>query len=152
MMKKRSNTKLNLILAVFFLLIGIALCVVTVIFFKNYYQDKSRCTEKIQAIVIGYKYIPPATDEDDADYRPIIEYEVDNKTYTKILTNYLKRPKEGSYITIYYNPTNPNDIFFEENTGFYLAPIGSTVFSIAGLALVYSAIREHKNKGTIYFE
>ena len=151
-MRRYSNTVHLTIMAVFFWGFGIALIIATVFFFIDYKQDKANCTEKIKALVVDYKYIPPVDEEDDGDYRPIIEYEVNNTTYTKTLTNYPKNPKEGSFITIYYNPNNPEEIFYEDNTGLFMAPIGSAIFTVAGVFLTYLAIREHKKNKQNYYE
>ncbi len=143
-MKRYSTTLHFSIMAFFFLAFGIALIVATVVFFKDYKHDKANCTEKVKALVVDYEYDPPEDEDEEGTYRPVIEYKIDGKTYKKILKNYSKKPSEGNYITIYYNPNNPEEIFFKENTGLIIAPIGSTVFTIAGIILTCLAIREFK--------
>lgn len=139
---KKNSILFDAVFSLVFLGFGIALICVTVMFFKDYKQDKAKCTEKIKALVISYEYAPPVDSEDDADYRPVVEYEYNGKTYTKTLVNYSKTPKEGSYIVIYINPENPNEIFFKDNTGLILAPIGSAIFATVGIFFTIKLIKD----------
>ena len=151
-MQRKSGFKIFVIMAIVFLTFGIALTIATVFFFKNYNEDKNKCTEKIQALVIDYEYVPPASDEDKGSYHPIIEYEYNGETYTKTLVNYSKNPKEGSFITIFINPNNPKEIFFEDNTGLIMAPIGSAIFTVSGIFFVYMAVKERKKDKQLIYE
>lgn len=147
---KKNNIWFDAIFAIAFLGFGIALIFASVKFFKDYNHDKKDCTQKVKAQVIDYEYSPPIDDEDEGSYHPVVEYKIDGKTYRKTLINYSKEPKEGTYITIYCNPKNPEEIFFKENTGLYMAPIGSTIFTLVGgvfTVKIFIDIKRNKNSG-----
>ena len=146
---KKNSILFDVVFSLVFLGFGIALVCVTVKFFKDYKQDKAKCTEKVKALVINYEYEPPIDDEDDGNYYPIIEYEYNGETYTKTLVNYSENPKRGSFITIFINPNNPEEIFFEKNTGLYIAPICSAIFSTVGIFFTVKLIKDLKQNKRI---
>ena len=72
-------------------------------------------------------------------YAEIVEYVVDGVTYSAQNTTSSNHPKsKGSKITITYNPSNPNEYVFPQNTvGFSVVLfVLGVAFGFAGIALI----------------
>ena len=139
---------IGIILGVILLLMGIAVTVVTVIAYKNYFYGKANFVP-IDAVVVDYhqtEHEGSGTEPSYYMYTPIVEFEVEGVKYRVHSAVYAKRPsaKIGDIIKIRYNKENPNDVIFEKDSSLVIGTIGSLAFTIGGLALLAIEIKRIK--------
>ena len=118
------------------------------------YVQKQKTFVNIMAEVVAYDAkmgiwsLGRGFDEDDT-YVPIVEYEVEGKTYTEPLGSYQYPPRYrlGALVPIKYNPNDPTEIFDQLDISFIWLYVGSLVLFVVGIVLFVKS-KKMPNKNT----
>ena len=142
--KEINNPKVGVIFGIIFALIGVGLIIFSFINIKNY-NEKNKTFIEVNATVIDYK---DTYDEDGDLLRAIIvEYEVDGTNYRKTSSSSTTNPETlGSTVKVKYNPNDPKDIIWPNDTSNIILPIVGGVFTIVGIIFTVVSIKMVKNK------
>ena len=132
--KKLNKIPKNInVLAILLLIIGLVLeAYVFSLGIKNILENTKYTT--ISANVVGYSDLDNNTSEE------VLEYEVENKVYKKVLINKKNEPNGlGSTVMIKYQNNNPENIIWMDTNMHILPTISGTLFLILGLYLFYKS-------------
>ncbi len=94
-------------------------------------------------------YIPGDSDSDleRYEYKAIIEYTYDGKTYSNIESpEYDSSMNEGDTLTLYINPDNPEDIRTDSSGAVIFIVIGAVILLAGVGGLGYSVYKKIKSK------
>lgn len=134
-------------IARFFIPVGLIFIVFGIFIFTINLKNQDYI--KIEALVIDVKEEQDITTDGDGNhitttYNVTLNYIVDGSEYTGTLDNVSKH-KVGDTMSIYYNPTNPNQI---TETKSLILPIAIIIAGIAsltgGIISAVNAIKRHK--------
>ncbi len=136
--------KKGLIMGVLALLIGIGLLVYSYFTIKSY-NEKNKTFVETESTVVDYQY---DTNEEGQELRAIIvEYIVDGRTYKKESTSFSTITESiGDKVMIKYDPRNPSDAIWKNDSSNIFIPIVGGVFVIGGILIFVNYIKQHKKK------
>lgn len=139
--------KKGLIMGVLALLIGIGLLVYSYFTIKTYNEKNSTYVET-ESTVVDYQY---DTNEEGQELRAIIvEYVVDGRKFKKESTSFSTITKSiGDKVMIKYDPRNPSDAIWKNDSSNIFIPILGGVFVIAGILIFANYIKQNKNRKRI---
>lgn len=122
---------------------GIALLYFSFSSIKTYNEKNATFVETISRVV-DYKY------DDEGLQAIVVEYVVDGQTYQKVSNSYSNMPKSiGTEVSIKYNPNNPQDAIWTSDSTNIILPIIGVVFTLAGIIVVISSIKNGKKQTMI---
>ncbi len=103
---------------IYLILIGLLFCTIGTMFGCSYDMKRLRCTEGIQATLIGYEehYIKEYSIQKERSYsHPVFEYEYGEVPYKETSTSGTNNAvgTVGKSYTIYIDPDDPSDFYFE---------------------------------------
>ena len=129
-----------IVMGIIFFLAGIGIGIFTVHKINDYKEHNKTYTE-IVSKVVNYKY------NDEHTLRAIIiEYEVDGTTYQKASNTYSKFPKKiGTEVKIKYNPSNPKEMIWSNDSDNIVLPIVSVAITLIGVFLIALGIKIPKD-------
>lgn len=135
----------GMLVGVGFLIIGVVLTSIDVIFIILHKKKRKRCSVEIVATIVEtLRYRKRGGDGPEHYYYAVYEYQYNGVTYnneSKMGTNGC--PKIGKLRTIYLNPENPEE-YIEKRFLTYLhivvVTVISGVFSFIGLMLILAGI------------
>ncbi len=135
----------GMLVGVVFLIIGVVLTSIDVIFIILHKKKRKRCSVEIVATIVEtLRYWKRGGDGPEHYYYAVYEYQYNGVTYnneSKMGTNGC--PKIGKLRTIYLNPENPEE-YIEKRFLTYLhivvVTVISGVFSFIGLMLILAGI------------
>lgn len=129
----------GILFGVLFIVVGVALLIYAVKTISSY-NEKSQTYQEVIGYVIDYDY------NNDGLRSIIVEYQVNGKTYKKISNEYSDNPRTiGSEITLKYNPNNPVDAIWINDSTNVILPVFGGIFSLAGALITIKAIIKVKN-------
>ena len=110
----------------------------------NEYKEKDAKFIEITSKVIDY-------DRNSDDLEAIIvEYVVDGQTYTMTSNTYSSNPKDiGESVSIKYNPEDPSDAIWTNDSTNIVLPIASVVFMLAGVVIIVTGVKKGKKENVI---
>jgi len=130
----------EILLGLIFMVAGIGLLFFAVSTIKTYNEKKSTFIETTSKVV-DYKY------NNEGLQAIIVEYIVDGQNYQKISNSYSNMPKRiGTEVSIKYNPENPGDAIWSNDSTNIVMPIAGALFNIVGIALIISSIKNSKKQ------
>ena len=135
----------GMLVGVVFLLLGVVLTAINVIFVIFHKKKRKRCSVEIVATIVEtLRYRKLGGNGHEHYYYAVYEYQYNGVTYnsdSKMGTS--GRPKIGKLRTIYLNPENPEE-YIEKRFLTYLhiviLTIMSSVFSFVGLIIILAGI------------
>ena len=137
-----SIDKKALIFGIIAILIGIGLGVYSYFSIKSY-NEKDKLYKEIEAVVVDYNY--QYDDENNTELRAIIvEYLVDGRTYRKESTSYSSIVRSiGDKVYVKYNPNNPSDAIWKNDSSNIFIPIVGGLFVVVGIFIVIKYIKQN---------
>lgn len=140
-----SDSKGLLIGAIVVLIIALGLLAGGIAYTVNM-TNKTKDYVKVDSTVVDIVEVRVSDDDGGMKtlYSEIVEYVVDGKTYSAKNTSASNMPKKkGEKITISYNPSNPSEYVFQENTVMLAAIlfVMGAVFGIVGIVLIRFSIK-----------
>lgn len=121
---------------------GVLFLILSVSNIKTYLEKNKKFTATT-ATVVDYNT------NDEGLYAIVVEYEVDGIKYTKVSSTYSSMPQSiGSEISIKYNPDNPKDAIWKNDSTNIILPIFAVVFTGAGVFMLIYGIKMPKNGST----
>ncbi len=147
--KKKNRTASLIGVGVIIAVFGIIFLVVSLFVTKSNEEFKKNAlttTAVITDIRTDYKRVGGETKKYREAY---VQYTVDGKVYNEMLDYYTTGMSEGQSITVYYNPSNPEDIRgADSDTGIFTA--ASLLFIALGLAItIFNIVRQGGKKKLI---
>ena len=123
-----------------FTLCGVALLFYSFQTIKDYKEKDAKYIE-VSAEVVDYK------ENSEGLLAIIAEYEVDGQKYTKTGSTFSNSPKSiGSRVSVKYNPKNPKDSIWKNDSTNLVLPLVSTGFTLVGLLIFITGILGFKDK------
>ena len=123
-----------------FTLCGVALLFYSFQTIKDYKEKDAKYIE-VSAEVVDYR------ENSEGLLAIIAEYEVDGEKYTKTGSTYSNSPKSiGSKVSVKYNPINPKDSIWKNDSTNLVLPLVSTGFTLVGLLIFITGIFGFKGK------
>lgn len=123
-----------------FTLCGVALLFYSFQTIKDYKEKDAKYIE-VSAEVVDYR------ENSEGLLAIIAEYEVDGEKYTKTGSTYSNSPKSiGSKVSVKYNPINPKDSIWKNDSTNLVLPLVSTGFTLVGLLIFVIGIIGFKGK------
>ena len=134
--------KKGLIMGVLALLVGIGLLVYSYFTIKTYNEKNSTYVET-ESTVVDYKY---DINEEGQELRAIIvEYTVDGRTYKKESGSFSTITESiGSKVMIKYDPINPSDSIWKNDSSNIVIPIVGGAFVICGILIFVNYKKQNK--------
>ena len=128
------------IFGLIFTLCGVALLFYSFQTIKDYKEKDAKYIE-VSAEVVDYR------ENSEGLLAIIAEYEVDGEKYTKTGSTYSNSPKSiGSKVSVKYNPINPKDSIWKNDSTNLVLPLVSTGFTLVGLLIFITGIFGFKGK------
>ena len=123
-----------------FTLCGVALLFYSFQTIKDYKEKDAKYIE-VSAEVVDYK------ENSEGLLAIIAEYEVDGQKYSKTGSTFSNSPKSiGSRVSVKYNPKNPKDSIWKNDSTNLVLPLVSTGFTLVGLLIFITGILGFKDK------
>ena len=123
-----------------FTLCGLALLFYSFQTIKDYKEKDAKYIE-VSAEVVDYR------ENSEGLLAIIAEYEVDGEKYSKTGSTYSNSPKSiGSTVAVKYNPKNPKDAIWKNDSTNLVLPLVSTGFTLVGLLIFITGILGFKDK------
>ena len=123
-----------------FTLCGVALLFYSFQTIKDYKEKDAKYIE-VSAEVVDYK------ENNEGLLAIIAEYEVDGQKYSKTGSTFSNSPKSiGSRVSVKYNPKNPKDSIWKNDSTNLVLPLVSTGFTLVGLLIFITGILGFKEK------
>lgn len=130
------------------ILIGSVFAIMGIVFLINSltiiktYNEKDKIYKETNSVVVDYDY------DAEGSKAIIVEYTVDGQTYRQQSYSYSSSPApQGSQVKIKYNPNNPNDIIWVNDSKTIMFPIVGAVFTVVGIIIIISGIKSGKKGG-----
>lgn len=121
-----------------FIVVGIIMLFFSMKNIKTYNEKKATFTETT-AKVIDYAH------DDEGLQAIIVEYNINGIVYKKQSNVYSNMPKSiGTEVGIYYNPSNPADAIWKNDSTNIIMPLLGGVFTLIGLIFMFFYIKESK--------
>lgn len=122
-----------------FAIIGAALLWFAVSTIKTY-NEKSEIFKPAIATVVDYNQ------NSEGLQAIVVEYEVGGETYRKASNSYSNMPKSiGSTVEIKYNPLNPKDAIWVNDSTNIIMPLVGGLFVLVGFIIIISSVIKIKN-------
>ena len=135
-MNKKSSPILGILISVVFVAVGIGMSIFAINTIKKY-NEKNKTYIEVTAIGVDYDY------DDDNAASLIVEYTVNGVKYRKASNLYTKPAKPlGKEVKIKYNPKNPNDIIWKNDSTNIVLPIAAGIFVLIGVVGISVSIKE----------
>lgn len=133
----------GVLMGIVFVIFGLAFLFFSISSIKSY-NEKSKTYTEITSNVVDYVY-------DNEGLRAIVvEYVVDGETYQKTSDTYTNVPKSiGEQVSIKYNPKNPKDAIWTNDSSNIILPIIGALFTIAGVFVIIISIRKGKTQAML---
>lgn len=129
----------GILFGLIFAIIGGALLWFSVSSIKTY-NDKNETFKPVVATVVDYNQ------NDEGLQAIVVEYEVDGETYRKASNSYSNMPKSiGSTVEVKYNPLNPKDAIWVNDSTNIIMPLIGGVFALIGVIIIISSAIKMKN-------
>ena len=123
-----------------FTLCGVALLFYSFQTIKDYKEKDAKYIE-VSAEVVDYR------ENSEGLLAIIAEYEVDGQKYSKTGSTFSNSPKSiGSRVSVKYNPKNPKDAIWKNDSTNLVLPLVSTGFTLVGLLIFITGILGFKEK------
>lgn len=131
------------IFGLIFTLCGVALLFYSFQTIKTYKEKDAKYIE-VTAEVVDYK------ENSEGLLAIVAEYEVDGEKYSKTGSTFSNSPQSiGSKVAIKYNPINPKDAIWKNDSTNLVLPLVSTGFTLVGLLIFITGILGFKKKNKI---
>ena len=135
------SPKTGVLLGLLFVIVGVALAVFS---FKTItsYNAKNKTYTPVEATVVNYE------ESRDSDgqimYSMVVEYSVDGQVYTKTsnVSSSMRTKSIGDRVDLKYNPSNPGDCIWVNDSTNIVLPIFSGIFVIVGIAATVSSAKK----------
>ena len=128
----------QILLSLLFLIIGVGLLVYSFYRIKDY-NEKNKIFEETEARVVDHEH------QDEDNYAIVVEYTVDGNTYRKTSSTSTNHPKSiGTIVKIKYNPENPEDMIWSNDSTNIIVPIVGVLFAGIGVYGIIYSIKESK--------
>ena len=126
-----------------FVVVGACLLFFSVKTISEYKEKNAKFTET-SSIVVDYDR------NSDGLEAIIVEYVVDGQTYTMTSNTYSSNPKDlGESVSIKYNPEDPSDAIWTNDSTNIVLPIASVVFMVVGIVIMVSGIKKSKKQNVV---
>lgn len=123
-----------------FAVVGIGLLLFSVSTIKNY-NEKNKTYTETTSVVVDYAY------DDEGLEAIIVEYKVNGVSYKKQSNSYSNMPKsKGTQVKIKYNPDDPSDAIWVNDSTNIVLPLVGGVFALVGIIIVVSSAKKMKNQ------
>ena len=133
----------GVLFGIVFSIIGIFLIFFSIKTIKEY-KEKNETYVETTAVVIDYDM------NSDGLEAIIVEYTVNGEAYKKVSNIYSNNPKDiGSSVSVKYNPNNPKDAIWTNDSINVILPISGVLFTGIGIFVVISSIKKSKNQKLI---
>ncbi len=130
-----TNSTQSILVGLIILIVGICLLVFSISNIKSYNEKNKTYIETVSKVV-DYQY------NSEREKAAVVEYEVNGVTYEATHNTYSKNPiPRGSKIKLKYNPNDPNDVIWVNDTSNVLFPIVGGLFTLIGLVVTISNIK-----------
>lgn len=104
------------------------------------YNKKNSEFRQVTGQVVDYNY------NDDGLQAIIVEYTVDGQSYRKTSNSYSNMPKStGTEVDLKYNPTNPKDAIWVNDSTNIVMPLAGGLFALVGIVVIVIAAKKMKN-------
>lgn len=128
------------VIGLLFFVIGIALLIYSYSTITEYKEKDSSYIETT-SVVVDYDY------DSDGLQAIIVEYTVEGVVYRKTSNTYSNNPKDvGSEVSIKYNPTDPNDMIWTNDSTNVILPVCGVLFSVVGAVVLITSLRKKKEQ------
>ena len=128
-----------LIMGLIFTTAGIIMIFFSISTIKTYNEKNEKYIET-NATVVDYAY------DNDGLQAIIVEYSVNRQKYRKQSNSYSNMPKSiGTEVSIKYNPNNPQDAIWTNDSTNIILPILASIFTIVGIIIVIKALKDLQN-------
>lgn len=128
-------------------LVGVIMCIVRA-------NQVSRCSQIVSGLVVGHELqTSTETERDDngierirekSMYHTVYSYKISDREYEMVskIGSSTKTPKNGTTVTVFYNPSNEQDFYVKEeslgnNLGLVFVAIGAIIIVVALFILQY---------------
>ena len=129
----------------FFIPLGLFLTIFGVIAFIIIFNSQNYI--EIEATVLNVEEVQEVSDDGDGTitvYNATVSYVVGSEEYQKELDN-VSKCKTGDKITIYYNPSNPNEVTQTKSFILPIIIIGFGIVSfVVGIISAVNGVKKHK--------
>lgn len=130
----------GILFGLIFSIVGIVLLFFSVKTITSYNQKNKTYTE-ITSVVVDYAY------DDEGLKAIIVEYKVDGKSYKKQSNSYSNMPKsKGAQVQLKYNPTDPNDVIWVNDSANIVLPLVGGLFTLVGFIVIVSSAKKMKDE------
>ena len=130
----------GILFGLIFAIIGAAVLWFAVSSIKTY-NDKNETFKPVVATVVDYNQ------NDEGLQAIVVEYKVDGEIYRKASNSYSNMPKSiGSTVDVKYNPLNPKDAIWVNDSTNIVMPLFGGVFTLIGIIIMISSAIKMKNK------
>lgn len=128
---------MGILIGILFSIIGIIMLFISVKNIKSYNEKNDSYIETI-ADVIDYNY------NDEGLKAIIVQYKVEGNYYQKASNTYSTSAKSiGSQINIKYNPEDPNDVIWSNDSSNFILPIVGAMFLLFGIVSSIVSIKNN---------
>lgn len=122
-----------------FAIIGVGLLVFSIFTIKSY-NEKNKTYVETNSVVIDYAR------NDEGLVAIIVEYTVDDETYTKQSNAYSNTPKSiGTKVKIKYNPNNPSEAIWVNDSTNIILPLMGGIFTLVGIIVAVSGAKKMRS-------
>ena len=137
------------------LAISLILGIISGVIIAKYYNKKQTYIQNI-GVVTGYSTRTELINQDDhinseeyLTYAPIIEFEVDGKSYSVQYTSYVTNPPAlNTEMSLRYNRDNPTDVIFDKDIERIILPVVSAMFLVSGITLIiFGKVKSKREAG-----
>ena len=129
----------GILISSIFVIVGIIVLFFSVKNIKTYNEKKATFTEAT-AKVIDYAH------DDEGLQAIIVEYNINGVTYKKQSNVYSNMPKSiGTEVGIYYNPNNPADAIWKNDSTNIIMPLLGGIFTVVGLIAMFFSVKQNKS-------
>ena len=129
----------GILFGILFVVVGVALLIYAVKTISSY-NEKNETYQEIIGRVVDYDY------DTEGLMALIVEYQVNGNTYRKISNEYSDNPRTiGSEVSLKYNPDNPEDTIWTNDSTNVVLPVFGGLFTLVGALITIRAIIKVKN-------
>ncbi len=137
---KQASPTAAIVIGILFALIGIGLLIFGFYSIKTH-AEKSERYLPVSSIVVDYDY------NSDGLQAIIVEYYVDGQMYTKKSNTYSNMPSPiGSEVPLKYNPDDPRDAIWVNDSTNVILPIMGGIFTLVGFAATIAGFKQKRKE------
>lgn len=130
----------GILFGLIFLFAGIEVLLLSVSTIKSY-NEKNETYKEVTSVVVDYDY-----NDDDLE-AIIVEYVVDGQTYRKKSNTYSSVHKmKGTEVKLKYDPNNPSEAIWVNDSTNIVMPLFGGAFSLAGVFIIINSFKMMKKE------